>query len=425
MISAGSFLLRKIIFFRILFTKNSIFYEKMHKKCKNAVIFLREWIFFCTFAPEIQKRTIMLKKFAVTNFRGFANRIEWDLSNPSNYEFSQYAIKDGIIKNAIIYGPNGSGKSNFSFAMFDIVNHLTQKHKEPNFYVNFPYASQMNMPVTFEYAFQFGEDQLEYVYTKDRNGNLLTEDVDVNGVNMIHRQEKKIECDSSLMINKGAIEALLKENDNKVSVISFLLVSIPLSSTHYLIKLRDFVNSMLWFRNLDERGFIGLQTSTTILEEYIIQNGYVEEFAKFLNDISGQQFDFSLTKAEDKYIMCRIDDIAIPFNLLESTGTRSLKLLFYWITNLKDASLVFVDEFDAFYHFKLAYEVCRRLFALDNCQVFMTSHNTYLMTNDLLRPDCNFILDNNKIKPLNQCTDKELRFGHNMEKLFRGNTFKV
>lgn len=425
MISAGSFLLRKIILFRILFTKNSIFYEKMHKKCKNAVIFLRKWIFFCTFAPEIQKRTIMLKKFAVTNFRGFANRIEWDLSNPSNYEFSQYAIKDGIIKNAIIYGPNGSGKSNFSFAMFDIVNHLTQKHKEPNFYVNFPYASQMNMPVTFEYAFQFGEDQLEYVYTKDRNGNLLTEDVDVNGVNMIHRQEKKIECDSSLMINKGAIEALLKENDNKVSVISFLLVSIPLSSTHYLIKLRDFVNSMLWFRNLDERGFIGLQTSTTILEEYIIQNGYVEEFAKFLNDISGQQFDFSLTKAEDKYITCRIDDIAIPFNLLESTGTRSLKLLFYWITNLKDASLVFVDEFDAFYHFKLAYEVCRRLFALDNCQVFMTSHNTYLMTNDLLRPDCNFILDNNKIKPLNQCTDKELRFGHNMEKLFRGNTFKV
>ena len=75
----------------------------MHKKCKNAVIFLREWIFFCTFAPEIQKRTIMLKKFAVTNFRGFANRIEWDLSNPSNYEFSQYAIKDGTIKNAIIF----------------------------------------------------------------------------------------------------------------------------------------------------------------------------------------------------------------------------------------------------------------------------------------------------------------------------------
>lgn len=60
-----------------------------------------------------------------------------------------------------------------------------------------------------------------------------------------------------------------------------------------------------------------------------------------------------------------------------------------------------------------------------DCQIFTSSHNTYLMTNDLLRPDCNFILNENKIKPLCDCTDKELRFGHNIEKLFRGNTFKV
>ena len=30
----------------------------------------------------------MLVKFAVTNYRGFANRIEWDLSKPSNYSFN-------------------------------------------------------------------------------------------------------------------------------------------------------------------------------------------------------------------------------------------------------------------------------------------------------------------------------------------------
>lgn len=397
----------------------------MHKKCKNAVIFLRKWIFFCTFAPEIQKRTIMLKKFAVTNFRGFANRIEWDLSNPSNYEFSQYAIKDGIIKNAIIYGPNGSGKSNFSFAVFDVVNHLTQKNKKPDYYFNFPNASQMDMPVKFEYSFKLGDDNLDYIYTKDRNGNLLSEDLIVNRTQIISRQKKKIKFDKSLAINTEAMDALLHENANQVSVISFLLASLPFPPTHYMIKLRDFVNSMLWFRNLDDRGYIGLQTGGTNLEEYIIKNGYINEFAKFLEDISGQHFDFSATDRNGKLLICKIGDVSYPFDLLESTGTRSLKLLFYWITDLKNASLVFIDEFDAFYHFKLAYEVCRRLFALDNCQVFMTSHNTYLMTNELLRPDCNFILDNNKIKPLNQCTDKELRFGHNMEKLFRGNTFKV
>ena len=52
----------------------------------------------------------MLVKFAVTNYRGFANRIEWDLSKPSNYSFNTFAIKDCISKNGIAHGPNGSGK---------------------------------------------------------------------------------------------------------------------------------------------------------------------------------------------------------------------------------------------------------------------------------------------------------------------------
>lgn len=89
---------------------------------------------------------------------------------------------------------------------------------------------------------------------------------------------------------------------------------------------------------------------------------------------------------------------------------------------MNEASFVFIDEFDAFYHFRLAFEVCKRLFSLD-CQMFTSSHNTYLMTNDLLRPDCNFILNNNKIKCLADCTDKELRFGHNIEKIYRAGAF--
>lgn len=385
---------------------------------------MRNKIFF-VILPKILKTTTMLKKFAVTNFRGFADRIEWDLSNPSNYEFSQYAIKDGVIKNAIIYGPNGSGKSNFSFAVFDIVNHLTQKNKQPDYYLNFAHAGHLDEPVKFEYSFKLGEYKVEYVYTKDASGNLLSEDLFVNGETMIRRNDKEIIYDDSLSINQEAMNTLLHENSNRVSVISFLLASIPFPSTHYLIKLRDFVNSMLWFRNLDERGYIGLQTGGANLEEYIIKNGYVAEFAKFLKEISGQDFDFSLTSPEDKYLTCQIDEIPVPFNLIESTGTRSLKLLFYWITDLKNASLVFIDEFDAFYHFKLAYAICKQLFSLNNCQVFMTSHNTYLMTNDLLRPDCNFILNDNKIKPLNQCTEKELRFGHNIEKIYRAGAFYV
>ena len=124
----------------------------------------------------------MLIKFAVKNFRGFAERIEWDLSHPSNYEFNKYAVKDGIIKNGIIYGPNGSGKTNFSVALFDIVNHLTQKFKKPEYYQNFVYGGDTSLNVDFEYVFKFNKQEVEYLYSKNVFGVLVKETLVVDGV---------------------------------------------------------------------------------------------------------------------------------------------------------------------------------------------------------------------------------------------------
>ena len=148
------------------------------------------------------------------------------------------------------------------------------------------------------------------------------------------------------------------------------------------------------------------------------------DFQNFLNTVSGQTFTFAKPEVNDKALLCEYGEQKIPFGMIASTGTQSLELLYFWIQKMHSASLVFIDEFDAFYHFELSYEVCKRLFDLD-CQVFTSSHNTYLMTNDLLRPDCNFILKDNKIKALCDCTPKELRFAHNIEKIYRGNGFQV
>ena len=92
---------------------------------------------------------------------------------------------------------------------------------------------------------------------------------------------------------------------------------------------------------------------------------------------------------------------------------------------MENASLVFVDELDAFYHFELSRAVCKRLFSLAKPQVFLTAHNTLLLANDILRPDCNFLLEKSQIRALHDCTDKELRQGHNIEKLYRGGAFSI
>ena len=370
-----------------------------------------------------QTKQVMLIKFAVKNYRGFAQRIEWDLSKPSNYAFNDYAIQDGIVKNGIIYGPNGSGKTNFSLALFDLENHLSQKMKKPDYYVNFVNAANSNLPVEFEYTFKFGTQILQYNYSKNSRGLLLTENLQIDGEEIFNRTQEHFYISSHLFPMNEDVQRSFIKSTNNVSVVNFLVSTFPLDKEHYLLQLYQFVDSMLWFRCLDTREFIGLDTTVTQVEEYIIKNNLLSDFSTFLETISGQKFDM-IPDPSSNVILCKYDQTVIPFVLIASTGTQSLELLYFWLQKISHTSFVFIDEFDAFYHFRLSFEVCKRLFKMHG-QAFVSSHNTYLMTNELLRPDCNFILNYNKVKPLNDCTDKELRFGHNMEKLFRGNAFKI
>ncbi|WP_288602571.1 AAA family ATPase [Treponema sp.] len=365
----------------------------------------------------------MLAKFAVENFRGFENKIEIDLTRPANYEFNKEAVKDGIIKNGIIYGPNGCGKSNFGLAIFDIVDHLTQKKKDPLHLRNYVFAGAQKSPVVFEYTFKFSSDTLFYSYKKNFQGILQEEKLTVNDKIVFERRLGTFTLSEEFPLT-DTLKSGFSRNANNVSIINFLLTSYPLPEEHYLIKLQNFVNGMLWFRCLEDREFIGLESLVEIIDTFIIKNKLIKDFARFLDDVSGQKFDFSPTRSEDKLLRCFIKGSPVIFTEISSTGTHSLTLLYYWLQKMSKASFVFIDEFDAFYHFKLSFNVCKELLKL-NCQIFTSSHNTYLMTNELLRPDCNFLLDKNIIKPLYECTEKELRWGHNIEKLFRGGTFTV
>ena len=366
----------------------------------------------------------MLAKFSVKNFRGFKEKIELDLTRHSNYTFNLYAIKDDVIKNGIVYGPNGSGKTNFSLAIFDIVNHLSQKLKRADYYANFTYAGDPNLKVEFEYTFRFDGQTVEYSYAKNYHGIITAEAMAVDGKKVFTRGDGKFSIDTKAFPIEESIQHNLADNANNIPIVNFLLMSLPLARDHYLIRLQQFVNGMLWFRSLGINEFIGLETGVSMLEEFIINNKLIDDFRRFLLNVSGQEFEFAQPRAGEKVLFCLIDKKRIQFTNIWSTGTQALELLFFWINRIGQATFVFIDEFDAFYHYKLSFEVCKLLFNM-KCQVFTSSHNTYLMTNDLLRPDCNFILNENKIKPLVDCTEKELRFGHNIEKMFRGNAFKV
>jgi AAA15 family ATPase/GTPase len=124
-----------------------------------------------------------------------------------------------------------------------------------------------------------------------------------------------------------------------------------------------------------------------------------------------------------KAIYCHFENKDADFFKIASTGTRSLALFYYWYIRMKKASLVFIDEFDAFYHFELSEAVQKKVNEIPGVQIFTTTHNTDLMSNDLLRPDCYFLLKNNDIRPLSNLTEKELRQAHNLQKMYKAGAF--
>ena len=120
-------------------------------------------------------------------------------------------------------------------------------------------------------------------------------------------------------------------------------------------------------------------------------------------------------------------DKLVPFYETASSGTRALVEIYRrLISRATDASLIYLDEFDAFYHYEMAENVIRFFKQrYPKCQIIMTSHNTNLMTNRIMRPDCLFILSRKgTLTALCNATQRELREGHNLEKMYISGEFE-
>ena len=188
-------------------------------------------------------------------------------------------------------------------------------------------------------------------------------------------------------------------------------------------KFMDFVDHMLLFYSLDSRGYEGFTNGNESVAEGIVNSGKVQDFQEFLKE-NGIDYDLYACEVDGrKAIYCHFDNKDADFFKIASTGTRSLALFYYWYIRMEKASFVFIDEFDAFYHFELSASVQEHLKQISGVQIFTTTHNTDLMSNDLLRPDSYFLLKNNSIKAISDLTEKELRQAHNLQKMYKAGAF--
>ncbi|MGX3067730.1 AAA family ATPase, partial [Ursidibacter arcticus] len=161
------------------------------------------------------------------------------------------------------------------------------------------------------------------------------------------------------------------------------------------------------------------------ISEDIIANKNLKDFQTFLNEC-GINYELVTVKNFNKQnIGIKMGDKVLSFFDIVSTGTLSLTFFYYWWQSIKKNKipLLFIDEFDCSYHFALSEKIVEKLKELPNTQVILTTHNTNLLSNELIRPDCGFVIDGKQIKSLNNLTQKELREVHNLEKLYQAGHF--
>ena len=368
----------------------------------------------------------MLIEFKVEGFKNFEKELIFDLSKTRNYNFSENAVKDGIVKTGLIYGINGSGKSNLGSAIFDIILHLTEKEKLINLYSHYLNLSNSNIMAKFYYKFKFGDDILEYEYQKDKTQNLVSEVVKINN-KLISEYDY---LTNKFKLNLEGTENLNKNlNGNNISFIKYINNNINPKEDSEQLKIKkiiekfiDFVDNMLFFASLNGNFYQGFKKGVENLHEIILSKGKLKDFENFLKEAG---IDYKLIEkkfGKDRRIYCKFRSGEVDFFEIASKGTRSLTLFYSWLISLDKVSFVFIDEFDAFYHVNLAKRVVEELLKL-NVQAILTTHDTTIMTNDLLRPDCYFVLSEGKIKSLPDLTEKELRQAHNLEKMYRAGAF--
>ena len=87
------------------------------------------------------------------------------------------------------------------------------------------------------------------------------------------------------------------------------------------------------------------------------------------------------------------DNGILIFKQVCSSGTSAAELFYFWMKRFNRISLLFMDEFDAYYHFELAEKIISIIRIYPDMQMIFTTHNTLLMGNDIIRPDCYFFLN--------------------------------
>lgn len=368
----------------------------------------------------------MIKRFSVTNFKNFRDTCTLDLSRIRDYSFNTHLIKNNLVNKALLYGKNGSGKSNLGFALMDITTHLTDNLRNPNNYLFSLNGDCASKTMRFRYEFDFNGKDVVYEYEKNENMVLMEERIYVSDELVFSYDYSSNKMDNHLPELDGLNrQALLTRNMNNSVIKSIYGFSANLPEDSPIRLINEFASGMLWFRSLGSYEFMGTTNTIENVDQYLASDPEIlKSFQTFLSDCGLTYELHAISDISGKRVYAHFANQDYPFFSIASTGTKSLCLFFYWMDKMKEhLKFLFLDEYDAFYHFNLSQGILRRVNSDPSFQAILTTHNPYLADNAIMRPDCYLNIKNGKIRSFADSTNRIIREGNSLERMVLSDSF--
>ena len=384
----------------------------------------------------------MLKKFVVKNYKNFRDEIILDFGNTAGYQFNQDCVFGNLISKAIIYGRNATGKSNLGNAILDIAYTLRgiPRFKSERVFIN---ADSSEDYATFSYLFIFNGEELNYEYKRKSEDELIAE-------KLLIKKQTIFSCDflkgnysfeglkrigASTINTRLYSDSLNQEGpdetqEKRMPFLRWLISNAAFANNSLLIKLFNYVSKMYLINN-DTDSLLSAKRNMHDFAEYLKKTDRLEDFERFLNAM-GVECSLVLKELPDGQNMLYFKhNNMIPFAETASSGTLTATLLYRRLFlgafgSSSKPSFLYMDEFDAFYHYEMSRDVIEYLKKhYPNTQIVFTTHNTALMSNRIMRPDCLFILSTKgNLTPLHYATERELREGNNLAKMYMSGEFE-
>lgn len=406
----------------------------------------------------------MLKEFRVSNFKCFDEEIILNLSDIRNYNFNSDLIKEGVVHSCLIYGKNGAGKSSLGLAIKDASMHLTDETQDLTPYLNYTSGNKLLKEASFSYVINYtSKDTITYSYKKTSVTTFTYEELKINDDVIFMYDYVK----NSSVVNDELFQSVslknLRVNQSALKILNNNVTDVD--DCHPIKYTFAFLTNIIFLNTRIEEDYTYLMQERIYINEVIYEDVPEDKKHLFPTSFDGvlelatikfNSFGFDVKlkyDRKDKKIYRKYKSKYLPFDETASNGEKTLLALSLYLdsmvyystlmtsffnvknhennrvmnkvydTPLKLEPLFIYDEFDAFYDFELSTNVLKHLTKHLNTQVIMTSHNTNLINNKLMRPDCYFVLEKNTVLPLHRKTDKEIRVGHSLEKMFIAGEF--